>query len=718
MGAGSSHIDNVFKDLKDPLRLTDQMNSSIDIISLIVTRILSTPDIYDLKNLKKEGVCGDYIVVLKGKLMASTALMPYYTASGEEVVYQSPDRLIQDKESRKRICKEIAESSLTVVAIVVSCLASIQVSTKKREQIVTDNLPKATPVVSGAIRPTPTVIQPTPTVIQPTPTVIQPTPTVIQPTPTVIQPMTGVYPPSAGLYQPPIGAYPQYPGIQPRAPSYPQQPYYQPYAYAPMQGAGYDQTSIDWLLRNNYIQQKSSSQEYEFIDQTVPKTQVFVMNTENSNTQYKDITPGLTADIQFNAIEKSQTFNSLNGRSIILQCLPPITIPNSTRESVLPIRILDATGFVFVAGVLHNGFFRSFTEGKTELLTLPTILFLMFRISQTDIDPQLKEKVLYIIDNKEQRTKNNAIFERGKQDPNMVIQTVNTILSGKVLPFQQPSSQGISPGYYGMMSGKTVTAEYSIPSSAAFSILQTLDIYKTKLASDSCPAMIRVKSLLDEINENRRIRTKYCSDMYWNQTNLGKIYPYTTFQFLCIKDWSSPNTLDNAFNTFCDNMVNVYNDASGYAPRLMAPTTAPIQRDLSGTPVASQSQFGRLDTMRFDSVSYDTLKKEYCSTGEVLGEPEYINAVIQEINTEFKQHISAVLKIIDSLIIVIKDPDTNSFVARLSPEITSRKRSTKDFIMKQKEQAISLISNHYIRVEELYLKGIKNTLQSRIQKGR
>lgn len=447
-----------------------------------------------------------------------------------------------------------------------------------------------------------------------------------------------------------------------------------------------------------------TTNQFEFVDQTVPKTQTFLLNTENSTTLYRDLNPGLTADIQFTSIDTSPTFTAMNGRSFILQTLPPIAMPNASRDSVLPIRILDATGVAFLTGILHNGSFVSFTEGKPGMLTLPILFFLLFRLSDKDIDPQLKEEARRIIDTKEQRIRSGAMFERGKTDPNSILQPIASILSGKVVSYSPTSPTSLTtPAYYGMPAKPA--QEYTIPASAAFSIMQTLDIYKTKLAIDSCPAMVRAKSLLDEIQENRRIRTKFCSDMYWTQTNLGKIYPYATFQFLCIKDWSSPTLLEPAFNTFCNKYMTVYADVSGFAPKLIGPAV-----DVSGSMIPAQ--FGRLDSMRFDSASYETLKKAYCATGTVLADPEQINGVLQELNAEFANQITGALKIIDSLIIVIKDPDTNTFVARLSPEITSRKRSTKEFILKQKEQAIQLLSNHYIRVEELYLKGIRTTLRA------
>ena len=732
MGQSASHIDFILQDVKNPLQLTDSMNSSIDAISLIVSRILNTPDIYDLKNLKKEGVCGDYIVLLKEKLMASMAMLPYYTASGEEILYQSPDKLIQDTETRRRVCKELAESSLSIVSIVVACLASIQISTKKREQIVLDNSVK--PSVSSITAPTiqapvrPSMIIPTPSVYPSAPTYpttpaypTQPTQPIqqiqtiqpIQPTyqtpayptvyPTPAYPTQPVYPTPA--YQAPVYPTPAYPS----QPAYPR-PIYQGYQ---MQG-GSSVSILQWLTTNNYMSQTVPNT-YKISSNEIKETHSFLLRTDNSSKDiYKNLIPedrGITADVSIEIIEN--VLKNLDKSSLIIQFLSPVTSPSVVGESIVPIRILDTTGTTMCAGVLYSGNnrFKSF-EGTTDI-DLPGLLFILFRLSQlhSNEDKGLIEKGVYVMDNAIQRARDNQIFDSAKSNPTSIYPHILGKAQSTPGYYSQPSPD---TKYYGAIPVKT-TQEYAIPSSSAFSILQTLENYKTKLAIDSCPAMIRSKSLVDEITEKRSIRTRFCSDMYWSQSSLSKIYPYTTLQFLCIQDWSTPNILEPAFNTFCENLVNLYNDASGVAPRIISPTSGsakPLSVSGEGTPL-KQLQFGYLDTMRFDSAMYEKLKQEYCSSGYITSESKYLADVVKDLNNEFRMHITSVLKIINSLIIIIKDPDTNQQVVRLSPEITSRKRSTNKFIMEQKENAIALISKHYVRVEELYLMGVKRTLQSK-----
>ena len=777
MGAGTSHIDKILQDVATPLRTTPKMEKSLDIMSLIVARILSTPDIYDLNNLKKEGVCGDYIVLLKEQLMKSEVFMPYHTVSGEDILYQSPDKLIPNPETRKRVCKELAESALSIVAIVVSCLASIQISTKTREQIVTDILPKTgAPLMSA--RPYAPPAYPTTAYPRPAypaaqaypsvqaypgpafpglayPTAVQAYPTAAQAYPSPVYPAAPAYPAAAQAY-PSAPAYPAAAQAYPATPAYPsygqrqiqgpvQGPRYNPYQYGyaqAQQGAGRE-SSIKWLIENKYIK-IVLEQEFDIIDTTINKTHSFKLYTTNSDTLYKDISPGLTADIVFiPEKESSSGLEGLKGCSVIIQFLDPITNPYSAKESIMPVRILDAAGVGIFVGVLHNGYFKSLSESSIEL-DLPGILFLMFRLSMKD--NQLTDEMTKIRDTTEQMTRTNQLFESAKYDPSIILRIMSSYLSDKSTSYQG-SQYNSARGYPGTgvvpsIAGKP-TQIYSIPSSAAFSIMQTLETYKTKLSIDSCPAMIRTKSLLDELTSKHSIRTRFCSDIYWSQTNLSKIYPYTTLQFLCISDWSSPSILDKEFRVFCQGLVDIYDKYSGFAPKLIIPGAGSVAAVAPAVPVptvpvptvpvptvpvptvpetavpavpsvpgSGTVSFGFLDAMRFDSASYEVLKKKYCMNGPLLSEPKYLADIIQQLNAEFAQHITAVLKIIDSLIIVIKDPDTNTYVSRLSPEITSRKRSTKTFIAEQRKNAISLISNHYIRVEQLYLEGMKTTIEN------
>jgi len=127
--------------LDDPFPISARLSSDLDKLSIVVMRVLSTPDIYDINNLARPGACGDYAIFLKKQIEdflakgKSSKLLPFVAdISGEKVqiAYQNP-RMLMKTDDRKRICSQLAETMVTVIATIVACLASIQVATPSRE---------------------------------------------------------------------------------------------------------------------------------------------------------------------------------------------------------------------------------------------------------------------------------------------------------------------------------------------------------------------------------------------------------------------------------------------------------------------------------------------------------------------------------------------------------------------------------------------------------
>jgi hypothetical protein len=130
---GASTLDN-------PFPLDPAQNRNLDKLSMAAARILATADIYDFSNLAKPGVCGEYAVFLKKDL--TRKLLPFVAqvspkegvpAERTEIYYQSPAASIPDRKAREKICGDMVDSMLRVCAIVVACLASMQVATASRD---------------------------------------------------------------------------------------------------------------------------------------------------------------------------------------------------------------------------------------------------------------------------------------------------------------------------------------------------------------------------------------------------------------------------------------------------------------------------------------------------------------------------------------------------------------------------------------------------------
>lgn len=131
MGAGaSSEARGV---IRNPFPVSPQTGRDLNKLSYVVNRILSTADIYDINNLTKPGVCGDYAVFLKQQIATQLLNFNAESEDGSKVVsvaYQNPTKAFAKQEERQRICQQIAGTMLTVIATVVACLGSIQVSTR------------------------------------------------------------------------------------------------------------------------------------------------------------------------------------------------------------------------------------------------------------------------------------------------------------------------------------------------------------------------------------------------------------------------------------------------------------------------------------------------------------------------------------------------------------------------------------------------------------
>ncbi len=140
MGAAESRL------LETPFPIDPTQNSNLNRLSVIATRLLSTADLYDINNLSKPGVCGDYTVFLKDEI--TKQMLPYVTkvavpvvgaakdATREErldLVYQTPHSVLKNDAVRKQVCQNMVNTMLRVVATVLACLASMQVKSTARE---------------------------------------------------------------------------------------------------------------------------------------------------------------------------------------------------------------------------------------------------------------------------------------------------------------------------------------------------------------------------------------------------------------------------------------------------------------------------------------------------------------------------------------------------------------------------------------------------------
>jgi hypothetical protein len=133
----------------NPFPIDSKQSNDLDLLSYVAARILSTPDIYDINNLARPGVCGDYAVFLKKDL--EKKLMNFIAdvdGVPTDVVYQNPNKAIDKIEVRKKICSDMVDALLRAIATIVACLASIQVASPSGWPDSRCPLPEARPPAS------------------------------------------------------------------------------------------------------------------------------------------------------------------------------------------------------------------------------------------------------------------------------------------------------------------------------------------------------------------------------------------------------------------------------------------------------------------------------------------------------------------------------------------------------------------------------------------
>ena len=125
-----------------PLAVDKNANTELDRLTLIADRFLGSSEFYDVENLVKPGSCGNFAVIMRKGI--ENVLMPFVVDLSDgktaEVFYMDPLKAMTDYGTRKKICKELAETMIHAIATVTACLASIQiVKSHPREAILAAN---------------------------------------------------------------------------------------------------------------------------------------------------------------------------------------------------------------------------------------------------------------------------------------------------------------------------------------------------------------------------------------------------------------------------------------------------------------------------------------------------------------------------------------------------------------------------------------------------
>jgi hypothetical protein len=640
MGAGAST--GLSADVKNPFPISPEQSTNLDKLSMVAARILSTPDLYDFSNLAKPGVCGDYAVFLKKDL--TKKLLPFVTQVSTkegappervEVVYQSSRGSLPDRKAREKVCGEMVDTMLRVCMTVVACLASMQIATTSREAATAG-------IGAGAT--------------------------------------------TDGVVQKQVGG-----------------------------AAANMEEIISWLYTNRYLAKRPAS-----VENTV------------------GFLPGSGGNISFDIAFSGTIANALHGRvtagadgfppgSFTILFLNPIQLPGGT--SMLPVSVKDVgASKIYLVGVLIGQEYKSL--GRAPPTTLALAIGSLYNkiingtaLIQHETSAEIEVANRYFGMLRGTTTPQESISILGNtigpylQQSGFSLQQqvpgyppaypggypggAAQIPYGAIAPVAQPYPFGARPyqqQLYGprapmLSAGPSVGQFYHIPPAAAQTIGKVLTDFRKLLPKQSSPAAVRALTLRGMIDPaTRTILTGYCRDPYWTQSTLRDIFPWSTFQFLSIKNWGTLTAerrnvqFESEWTEFLSGLQERYNGAD--APLLERPSGAMF-----------------LDQMRVKGLE----KIRLCNTAD--GNPrvrfEGVTRGVQELQQLYAAHIKQMWGILNSLITVLVDPATRAETVRLHPAVLAGE-SSKTYVDGKAREAREALKNFYLAVESKYLQTIRS----------
>jgi hypothetical protein len=252
---------------------------------------------------------------------------------------------------------------------------------------------------------------------------------------------------------------------------------------------------------------------------------------------------------------------------------------------------------------------------------------------------------------------------------------------------------GYRPGFPGAPAAAAVAARgyYHIPQLAGNQIMDLFKRYAKIIPTESTPAVVRAYALRGSMNpETRTFRPNVCDDEYWTKKDLSTITPWATFQFLATKDWAklispTPTDFDSEWTGFLSDLQGLYNGSE--APKFNVPSGARILNMMSFTGIKSL---------------------KLCATGEApyVGFRKIQDSVLR-LQGLYADHTKRMWEILNSLISVIRDPERKIEVVRLNDAVLAGP-SASEYVKGKADEARKALRAYYIDVERIYLETIKS----------
>jgi hypothetical protein len=618
---------------------------------MVAARILSTPDIYDVNNLARPGVCGDYAVFLKKDI--EKQLLPFVAdISGAPlfVAYQNPRRIIDKPETRKEICSQLANTMLTAIATVVAALASIQVAWQPSREAAVAGIQRPSQIGgdSGVVQRGGAVSEVTDWLA--TNGYMRPIPAgteIIGRTLDLInRRATGT---SRPTFQLKFGVTQD--GMHP----------------AQLTATGGDPVMPSGSLKINFIKP---------IQITLPGTTKSILPFRISDTAGLPWMVGVLYEDVFQTLAVSNTRGPFD--------------PFQIWENLF--RRTQGYG-----GELHdtrtqlseaNAVFNEYRRTKNPQVILTALArFLTERIPGYHagyVPPPPPGGGV------------PPPYGYGPWGPGAYGMAPAPF---QPLPLRPPTGPtplgGAGASIMLRPLGDAAGVQYDIPLGATKTIMDTLKSFRELLAKQSSPAATRAVTLSTKVNGGPPIsvQTNICRDPYWTLPNLSSVYPWATLQFLSVTDWSKLSKESRMADSI---LMPEWRDFVGKLETLYASTGAKLTR-------SSPTSFF-LDQLRVTDVDKIPVCKEG-RAGAVAYKP--IQEALAEIQTVYTAHVAAMWGILNSLIVVIVDPAKKTEVVRLHPSVFgSSVKSSKAYVEEKATAARRLIADFYYKIEQIYVSTI------------
>ena len=662
MGAGASTAAG----LENPFPIEPAMEKDLIRLSFVVTRLLNSPDIYDLNNLARPGSCGDYAVFLKDKL--EKRLLPFIADISDEkiaVVYQNPLKAFTSTELRKQVCQNLTDTMLRLVSIVVACLASLQFESPRARS--TSSLQQRgganegleiirwfqqNGYVSASSIPSSSSTSGYFTVDLQNPAIEDG--------------------PAAAVGQPRYS-------LQLRKDANPEDGSL--VGYLTVTGEGYPKGYLKInILRPLPILTGSPTATSVLPLQVVDNTGLSWMCGVLYQYTFISLTPAKKVGYPFDIFS-----------AIFRKSLQDAPITESLIESRTALQAADT---VFTAG----------RRNPQQLLEA-----LGYRTQGAGVAPFGYPGPV-------------GGFPGGYPGATAPAGGLGP-LNAPLLPRRPaPSLAALAAASGPARSGDLLAGEYAIPPPAAKAVLTTFRRHAGEIGAANNPAQIRATLLAGQVLRDRTIQTRICQDPYWTAANLATVYPWAALQFLCVKNLRTLGTTAAPLESLRPVVPTPVIEGGAATPVQPPPSTTTAPRiDFSaewkkfvedlhtvydakeGLPKLSAKE-GSLESLRF----LDVAKTRGCATPGRSPRARFqeIQNGVLRLQGLYEEHAKAVWKLLNSLIFILEDPDKKSEIIRLNPQIFSSGMSTSAFIEEKAVEARNLLKEFYLTVEKTYTETI------------